>query len=56
MAMVDLPPAQRLSLFKQARATSHCGAEASHSSGFSSCGAQALGIWASVVLVLAPGI
>ena len=30
-------------------ATLHCGARASHCSGFSRCGAQALGAWASVV-------
>ena len=30
-------------------ATLHCGARASHCGGFSCCGAQALGTWASVV-------
>ena len=28
----------------------HCGAQASHCSGFSCCGARALGAWASVVV------
>ena len=31
-------------------ATLRCGARASHCGGFSSCGAQALGAWASVVV------
>ena len=31
-------------------ATLHCGAWASHCGGFSCCGAQALGAWASVVV------
>ena len=30
-------------------ATLHCGAQASHCGGLSCCGAQALGMWASVV-------
>ena len=34
----------------QARATLHCGAWASHCGGFSCCGAQALGAWATVVV------
>ena len=36
-------------LFLAALATLRCGARASHCSGFSCCGAQALGVWASVV-------
>ena len=32
------------------RVTLHCGAWASHCSGFSCCGARALGAWASVVV------
>ena len=33
-----------------ARVTLHCGAQASHCGGFSGCRAQALGMWASVVV------
>ena len=32
-------------------ATLRCGAQASHRGGFSCCGARALGVWASVVVV-----
>ena len=35
---------------RRAGATLHCGARASHCGGFSCCGAQALGAWASVVV------
>ena len=35
---------------RRARATLHCGAWASHCGGFSCCRAQALGMWASVVV------
>ena len=35
---------------RQAGATLHCSVRASHCSGFSCCGAQALGTWASVVV------
>ena len=34
----------------RARATLHCGARASHCSGFSCCGARALGAWVSVIV------
>ena len=34
-----------------AGATLHCGVQASHCGGFSCCGARALGMWASVVVV-----
>ena len=40
---------RRLSLVVAIRATLHCGAQASHCSGFSCCRAQSLGRWASVV-------
>ena len=39
---------RRLSLVVVSRATLRCGARASHCGGFSWCGAQALGTWASV--------
>ena len=39
----------RLSLVAASGATLHCGVRASHCGGFSCCGAQALGPWASVV-------
>ena len=32
----------------------HCGAQASRCGGFSCCGAQALGMWASIVGALEP--
>ena len=35
---------------RRAGATLRCGARASHSGGFSCCGAQALGAWASVAV------
>ena len=35
---------------RRAGATLPCGAQTSHYGGFSCCGAQALGTWASVVL------
>ena len=35
---------------RRAGATLRCGARASHCGGFSCCGAQALGVWASVVV------
>ena len=38
-----------LSLVAASGATLRCGVWASHCSGFSCCGAQALGAWASVV-------
>ena len=37
-------------LLRRAGATLRCGARASHCGGFSCCGAQALGAWASVVV------
>ena len=37
-------------LLQQAAATLHCGAWASHCSGFSCCGARALGVRASVAV------
>ena len=37
-------------MLRRAGATLHCSAWASHCSGFSCCGAQALGVWASVVV------
>ena len=40
----------RLSLVGQAGDTLRCGARTSHCSGFSCCGAWALGTWASVVV------
>ena len=47
--------ARRLSLVTASRgATLRCGARASHCGGFSCCGAQALGAWASVVVVHEP--
>ena len=36
---------------RRAGATLHCSAQASHCGGFSLCGAQGLGAWASVVAV-----
>ena len=39
-----------LSLVAVSGATLRCGAQASHCSGFSCCGARALGVWASVVV------
>ena len=39
-----------LSLAVASGATLHCGAQASHCSGFSCCGARALGAWASVAV------
>ena len=42
--------AHRLSLVAASGATLHCGAQASHCSGFSYCGARALGARASVVV------
>ena len=38
------------SLLQRVGATLRCGARASHCSGFSCCGAQALGPWASVAV------
>ena len=35
---------------RRAEATLHCSVQASHYSGFSCCGARALGMWASVVV------
>ena len=35
---------------QRVRATLRCGARASHCGGFSCCGAQAVGAWASVVV------
>ena len=40
-----------LQLWRAWATTLHCGARASHCGGFSCCGAQALGMWASVVVV-----
>ena len=40
-----------LGLYSCAWAFSSCGVRASHCGGFSCCGAQALGAWASVVAV-----
>lgn len=42
--------ALRLSLVVVRGATLRCGAQASHSGGFSCCGVHALGAWASVVV------
>ena len=42
--------AHGLSLVGRAGATLYCSARASHCGGFSCCGAQALGAWASVVV------
>ena len=43
-----------LSLVAVSRGCSSCGLWASHSSGFSSCKTQAVGVWASVVAVWGP--
>ena len=40
------------SSLRRAEATLRCGVRASHCSGFSCCGARALGAWASVVVAL----
>ena len=40
----------RLSLVVASGATLRCSVQASHGGGFSCCGAQALGTWASVVV------
>ena len=41
---------QAFSSCSEQGATLRCGARASHCGGFSSCGAQALDVWASVVV------
>ena len=50
MAALVFVAVRRLSLVALAGATLPCGAQASHSSGFSCCRAWALGAWASVVV------
>ena len=50
LAVLGLLAAHFISLVAASGATLRCGAQASHCGGFSCCGAQALGAWASVTV------